>query len=74
MANEGQYTCSIWGPTCDDLDCIVKECLLPDMDIGEWIIFRDMGAYSTVLASSFNGMPKPNCYYCLPKHEWYLCI
>jgi len=71
MTDEHQYTCRVWGPTSNDLDCIVKECLLPDMDIGEWIIFHEMGAYSMVFASSFNGMAKPKCYYRLPTQEWY---
>jgi len=74
MADKHQYRCNIWGPTCVDTDCIVKECLLPDMDIGEWIIFHEMGAYSVVCASHFNGMPKPKRYYSLPMQEWYLCI
>ena len=25
MVSEPQFKCSIWGPTCDGLDCIVKE-------------------------------------------------
>ena len=71
MASEHQYACSIWGPTCDGLDCIVNECMLPELDIGEWIIFRDMGAYTMAAASCFNGMPKPKCYYFLSEQDWY---
>jgi len=72
MAGKQQYKCSIWGPTCDSIDCILKECRLPDMDIGEWIIFRDMGAYTLSVGSSFNGMPKPTCYYILSEKHWYV--
>jgi ornithine decarboxylase len=57
------YKSSLWGPTCDGLDCIVKECKLPELNSGEWIIFRDMGAYTMSAASTFNGMPKPKMYH-----------
>jgi len=72
MADERQYMCSIWGPTCDGLDCIVNECLMPEMDIGEWIIFRNMGAYTRAAASCFNGMLKPICYYFLSEQDLYV--
>lgn len=63
MANEPQFKCSIWGPTCDGLDCIVEECMLPKLSVGEWMIFNDMGAYTMSAASCFNGMPKPKCFF-----------
>ena len=35
---------SIWGPTCDSLDCIDSECYLPErVDVGDWLYFKDMG-------------------------------
>lgn len=64
------YTCSIWGPTCDGLDCIKQECLLPELDNGDWIIFKDMGAYTMCAASNFNGMPMPRCYYVAHETFW----
>lgn len=57
------YKCSLWGPTCDGLDCIIKECFLPRLETGNWLIFKDMGAYTMSAASCFNGMPKPRCFY-----------
>lgn len=63
MSAEPRYKCSIWGPTCDGLDCIVNECLMPEMTTGDWMVFDDMGAYTMSAASCFNGMPKPKCYY-----------
>ena len=49
LADEnGMVRCSIWGPTCDSLDCITRECALPCvLDIGDWLYFEDMGAYTT---------------------------
>lgn len=29
--------------------------MIPDLDIGDWLVFRDMGAYTTTVSTSFNG-------------------
>lgn len=67
---EMRYTSSIWGPTCDGIDVIKERTLMPELDSGEWLIFRDMGAYTMCAASEFNGMPKPRCYYVMHEHHW----
>lgn len=64
------FKSSLWGPTCDGLDCIVKECNLPELNIGDWLIFRDMGAYTMSAASTFNGMPKPKMYHVIQQPMW----
>jgi ornithine decarboxylase len=56
-------SCSIWGPTCDAMDCILKDALLPEMEVGDWILFPNMGAYTTAAASTFNGMEAPDVVY-----------
>ena len=47
---------SIWGPTCDGIDRITEKsifrCLL---DIGDWLYFEEMGAYTKCSATRFNG-------------------
>jgi len=68
--NEPRFTASLWGPTCDGLDCIVKECLLPELNLGDWLLFNDMGAYTMSAASTFNGMPKPKCYHTIHEQQW----
>lgn len=57
------YKCTIFGETCDSMDTISKECLLPDLAIGEWIYVENFGAYTTAAASNFNGFQKTQCYY-----------
>ena len=54
----------IWGPTCDSLDCIQKKIFLPEMKVGEWMTFTDMGAYTLSLGTKFNGfsMPVVKCH------------
>ncbi|KAJ8325145.1 Ornithine decarboxylase [Batrachochytrium dendrobatidis] len=58
-----QFSCSIWGPTCDSIDCIGRECLLPMMKIGDWLYFSNMGAYTMAAASAFNGFEKSTVLY-----------
>ncbi|KAI0216791.1 Ornithine decarboxylase [Lamellibrachia satsuma] len=64
------YSSSFWGPTCNGFDCIKKQCLLPELNIGDWLVFRNMGAYTTCMASEFNGMPKPHCYHTIHESCW----
>jgi len=59
---------SVWGPTCDSIDCILKSCTLPSMNIGEWLMFENMGAYTICAASTFNGFQKPDMKWVLPVH------
>jgi ornithine decarboxylase len=45
-----------YGPTCDSVDKLPLELELPhDVEEGDWIVFREIGAYSIACASSFNG-------------------
>ena len=54
---------SVWGPTCDGLDCVLPEVELPDLEIGAWLYFRNMGAYTLAAGSTFNGMPRPGVHH-----------
>lgn len=70
-SGEMYYTSSLWGPTCDGLDCISEKTELPELNVGDWLIFRDMGAYTISAATTFNGMAKPACYYSIQEKFWY---
>jgi len=50
---------TIFGPTCDGLDMVNQEQLLPELTVGDWLVFPRMGAYTLAAASSFNGF-KPS--------------
>lgn len=50
------YYFSIWGPTCDGLDCISKQSNLPcNVQVGDWLYFSNLGAYTSAASTSFNG-------------------
>ncbi|XP_036034505.1 antizyme inhibitor 2-like [Onychomys torridus] len=52
------FPCTLYGPTCDAFDRLFsKEVQLPELDVGDWLIFPDMGAYKSSMSSTFNGFP-----------------
>ncbi len=46
------------GPTCDSIDVIAENLLLPPLQAGDLIVGRAMGAYTWASASEFNFFPK----------------
>lgn len=51
------YPSTVFGPTCDSIDCICKDFDMPLLEVGEWIYFREMGAYTIAALTNFNGFP-----------------
>eukprot|EP00002_Diphylleia_rotans_P006641 TRINITY_DN15_c0_g1_i5.p1 TRINITY_DN15_c0_g1~~TRINITY_DN15_c0_g1_i5.p1 ORF type:complete len:583 (-),score=130.93 TRINITY_DN15_c0_g1_i5:452-2200(-) len=43
------------GNTGEAHDIIHDSLLLPDLNVGDWVLFPNMGAYTVSLSSSFNG-------------------
>ena len=46
------------GPTCDSIDVIAENLMLPKLEVGDLIIGRAMGAYTWASASEFNFFPR----------------
>ena len=58
------YSSTLFGPTCDSLDCIAKGVLIPELDVGDWLYWKNMGAYTLAASSSFNGFKaRPSIFY-----------
>lgn len=68
--NPMEFLTSVWGPTCDGLDHILKNCKLPELSVGDFLNFPDMGAYTLAAGSTFNGMPRPDIYYHCSENIW----
>jgi len=52
----GAIEYSIWGPTCDGIDRITESIRFQvQLDVGDWLYFEDMGAYTKCSATTFNG-------------------
>ncbi|KAM9098437.1 antizyme inhibitor 1 isoform X1 [Sarcophilus harrisii] len=65
------FTSSLWGPSCDELDQIVENCLLPELNVGDWLIFDNMGADTLHEPSAFNDFQRPTIYYMMSFSDWY---
>lgn len=55
-----RFKSKIFGPTCDSMDKITDEILLPELAIGEWCYVENFGAYTCAAASGFNGFKNAN--------------
>ena len=57
--------CSVWGPTCDSIDLIQAKAVLPTnrVQVGDWLRWERMGAYSVCAASQFNGFRQSQVRY-----------
>ena len=50
--------CVLAGPTCDSIDVIREEAMLPALELGDLIIAPMMGAYTSATATEFNSLPR----------------
>jgi len=50
---------TLFGRTCDSLDMIASAEEMEELEIGDWLWFPHMGAYTSVTASEFNGFSAP---------------
>ena len=53
----------LFGPTCDSIDLIAEEIMLPELAIGEWVYVENFGAYTVAASSGFNGFRTSICKY-----------
>jgi len=47
------------GPSCDSCDVVARDLLMPQVNIGDKLVFYDAGAYTNEYAVAFNGFPIP---------------
>ncbi|XP_070777711.1 antizyme inhibitor 1b [Enoplosus armatus] len=66
-AEEAVYPSSLWGPSLDQLDHVVERCLLPELSVGDWLHFSNMGACGL---EEFSASQLP-IYYTVSISDWY---
>lgn len=49
------YSSTVFGPTCDALDTVLTGHRLPELQVNDWLVFPNMGAYTMAAGSNFNG-------------------
>ncbi|KAF5278895.1 hypothetical protein FQR65_LT15510 [Abscondita terminalis] len=70
--NSPRYPSHVWGITNDSLDQINKNILLPELQIGEWLVYDDMGHYSLPCYSQFGGIEVPKIFRFISHSNWNL--
>mmetsp|Transcript_33607 Transcript_33607/g.53897 ORF Transcript_33607/g.53897 Transcript_33607/m.53897 type:complete len:992 (+) Transcript_33607:533-3508(+) len=58
---------TVFGPTCDGLDVIHEQTRMPELSVGDWLVFPHMGAYTVSAGSNFNG------FSCADVKTFYVC-
>ena len=51
---------TLFGPTCDSVDCLGDNFELPRMEIGDWIKFENCGYRCCCCSTRFNGIDDPD--------------
>src|SRR5690606_9973579 len=57
------------GPSCDSCDVVARDIELPEVHIGDQLIFLDAGAYTNEYATTFNGFDVPRLTIVNPQPE-----
>ncbi|XP_051992371.1 antizyme inhibitor 1b [Xyrauchen texanus] len=65
------FSSSLWGPSYDALDQVVEHCLLPELSIGDWLIFSNMGASGQKGQATFSDTDQPPVYYTISTDDWF---
>jgi ornithine decarboxylase len=59
LAHDGtREHCVVAGPTCDSIDVVSEDIMLPELDIGDLVVARQIGAYTIATATDFNFFPR----------------
>mgnify|MGYP000247304610 CR=1 FL=1 len=53
--NNELHKSRLFGPTCDSIDLISNDIMLPELAVGEWVYVENFGAYTVASSSNFNG-------------------
>lgn len=59
--------CTVWGPTCDGLDCVSRVASLPpNLKPGDdWLFFPERGMRASSDTTGFNGLVPLDAFYCV---------
>ncbi|KAF7236271.1 Antizyme inhibitor 2 [Varanus komodoensis] len=64
------HSSSFWGPTGDGLDRVAEGLELPELHVGDWLLFENMGAHTVPAATSLRGGQQAQIHYALSRMAW----
>lgn len=59
IKNAVQIKTDICGRICENSDIFCRNIVLPSLQEGDIVVFRDTGAYGFTMSSNYNGRPRP---------------
>ena len=60
LAEGPEEPCTVAGPSCDSVDVVARDVMLPPVRVGDRIVIPACGAYTTAYSSGFNGFSGPD--------------
>ncbi|XP_056263016.1 ornithine decarboxylase-like [Pseudoliparis swirei] len=70
-SSEQRFRSVLWGPTCDSIDKVTDSCWIPELDVGDWLLVDNMGAYSVSLSTDFNSFERAHIYPVVTAETWH---
>ncbi|NXT52973.1 AZIN2 inhibitor, partial [Pluvianellus socialis] len=64
------HSSGLRGPPAHGGDRIADGLELPELHVGDWLIFQDMGAYTIAASSLPGGCPQPRVTYAMSRLAW----
>jgi len=57
-----KFSCTVFGPTCDGFDVVTNSMDFPRLEVGDCLVFPNMGAYTSAASTAFNGFAPPTAF------------
>uniref|UniRef100_F6UGC8 Antizyme inhibitor 2 n=1 Tax=Equus caballus TaxID=9796 RepID=F6UGC8_HORSE len=64
------YSSSLWGPAVDGCDCVAEGLWLPQLHVGDWLVFEHMGAYTVGMGSRLGETQTCHVTYAMSRLAW----
>ena len=64
------YSSSLWGPVASGCDCVAEGLWLPQLHVGDWLVFENMGAYTVGVGSLLRGAQTCRITYAMSRVAW----
>jgi ornithine decarboxylase len=68
------YFSHVGGATCDSSDFLFKDCFMPELSIGDFLVFRNTGSYNKTGALAFNDIKLPSTVFVSRKMYSFMCV
>ncbi|XP_028615626.1 antizyme inhibitor 2 [Grammomys surdaster] len=69
-ADQPLYSSSLWGPAVDGCDCVAEGLWLPQLQVGDWLVFDNMGAYTVDTKSLLGRTQACRVTYAMSRLAW----